>query len=420
MTCRPLPRGLRLLLLTQYYPPEVGAAQTRLRETVRGLQERGVRVTVVAPIPSYPLGRVSRGYVSWRPSWERIQGARVLRFPTPVVPGASMSHRIVGQAGFAVMSLASLAIADRIDVALVESPPLLLAFPARALRLAGVPYVFHVADPWPDFPIAMGYLRRPIEQRLAYWIEDLAYRGAAAITTVSPALVDRLSRKASAAGRVRLVPNAVDVARFAQDTTPADARRKLGWRETFTVVYAGTVGLAQGIDTLLEAARLLDDHVMIRIVGDGVERSALETRAHALHLSNLAFHAPVEGAKVPLILSAADACLVLLRRGPLYEESLPTKLLEAMAAARPVIVSADGLAADLVRQADGGYVAKSEDPAHLARAIDVCRRDTDRAARGGRAREFVMRQFDRHVVLDTLSGILGEAARAGSAAMVDG
>ncbi len=420
MTSRPLPRGLRLLLLTQYYPPEVGAAQTRLRETVRGLQERGVRVTVAAPIPSYPLGRVPRGYVSWRPSWERIEGARVLRFPTPVVPGASMSRRIVAQAGFAVTSLASLAIADQFDVALVESPPPLLAFPARALRIVGVPYVFHVADPWPDFPIAMGYLRWPIERRLAYWIEDLAYRRAAAITTVSPALVERLSRKASAAGRVRLVPNAVDVGRFAQGATPSDARRKLGWEETFTVVYAGTVGLAQGIDTLLEAARLLDDRVMIRIVGDGVQRPALEARARALRLSNLAFHAAVEGARVPLILAAADAGLVLLRRGPLYAESLPTKLLEAMAAARPIIVSADGLAADLVLQADGGYVARSEDPADLARAIDVCRRDAERMARGGRARGFVLRHFDRRVVLDTLSGILDEAARGGGAAPIDG
>ena len=198
---------LRLLLLTQYYHPEVGAAQTRLRETVVGLQRRGFRATVVAPVPSYPLGLVPDGYAWWRPTWERIDGAAIARLPTLAVPGAGMSRRMIGHATFAVTSLASLAIAGGFDVALIESPPLLLALAARALRAKGIPYVFHVADPWPDFPIAMGYLRSGVERRLAFGLEDLAYHGATRITTVSPGLVELLSRKASASGRVELIPN---------------------------------------------------------------------------------------------------------------------------------------------------------------------------------------------------------------------
>ena len=139
----------------------------------------------------------------------------------------------------------------------IESPPLFLGIAARALRAAGLPYVFHVADPWPDFPIAMGYLQSGLERRLAFGLEDFAYRGAAAITTVSPGLVDLLSAKRSAAGRVEHVPNGVDVARFDSRLTPADARRQLGWDEAFTIVYAGTVGLAQGVGSLLEAAHLV-------------------------------------------------------------------------------------------------------------------------------------------------------------------
>lgn len=403
---------LRLLLITQYYHPEVGAAQTRLRETVNGLQRRGFRITVVAPVPSYPLGLVPDGYAWWRPNRERIDGASVVRLPTLAVPGAGMSRRMIGHGTFAVTSMAAVAIAGAFDIALVESPPLFLGLTARALRARGIPYVFHVADPWPDFPIAMGYLRSGAERRLAFWIEDFAYRGAAAITTVSPGLVDLLSRKASAAGRVELIPNGVEVARFRPEQIPSAARERLGWADTFTVVYAGTVGLAQGIGTLLEAAHLLGADVGIRIIGEGVEGPELKARARAMNLTNVTFHPSVPSSRVPSILAAADAGLVILRKGRLYDESLPTKLLETMAAARPAIVCADGLPARIVREAGAGYVAPAEDPAGLARAIDECRQDPDRVDRGAMGRVYVARHYERGAILDRLAEILAVAARA--------
>jgi glycosyltransferase involved in cell wall biosynthesis len=319
---------------------------------------------------------------------------------------------MITHASFAGTSLASLAIAGGVDVALVESPPLFVALPARALRAVGVPYVFHVADPWPDFPIAMGYLQSPLERRLAYWLEDVAYRGAAAITTVSPGLVELLSSKASARGRVELVPNGVESTRFDLGLTPTEARQRLGWDESFTVVYAGTVGLAQGVGSLLEAATMVDPGVRIRVIGEGVEKPELEARARAKDLANVRFQPSVPRTDVPLILAAADAGLVMLRKGPLYRDSLPTKLLETMAAARPVIVSADGLSADIVEQSGSGYVASAEEPVGLARAIEECRCDTDRKRRGAAARAHVVEFYDRGAILDRLAEVLAGVARA--------
>ena len=401
---------LRVLLVTQYYAPEVGAAQTRLGETVSGLRQRGFRVTVVAPMPSYPLGRIPEGYRWWRPARERLAGAEVIRMPTVAIPGARMSRRMIAHASFAGASLASVALAERHDVALVESPPLLLAGTARVLAAAGLPYVFHVADPWPDFPIAMGYLRSPLARRLAFGLENLAYRGASAITTVSPGLVDLLSAKTSARGRVRLLPNGVDTHRFRPAQSPGDGRRALGWPDRFTVVYVGTVGLAQGIGTVLEAAARLTTPVSIRIVGEGVEKPILVARARAMRLDNLAFDEAVRQSEVPSILAAADAGLVILRSGPLFDQSLPTKLLETMAAARPVIVGADGLAARIVREAGGGYVARAEDAGDLAAAIERCAHDAERGDKGAAARAAVTADYGRDAILDRLAGILVEAA----------
>ena len=399
------------MLVTQYFLPEVGAAQTRLRETVAGLQERDVAVTVVAPMPSYPLGLIPHGYPWWRPSRERLEGATVIRLPTVVVPGATISRRIVGQAAFAGASLASIGLVGRCDVALIESPPLLLGVTAHALALAGLPYVFHVADPWPDFPIAMGYLKSPLARRLAYALEDLAYRRASVITTVSPGLVDMLDEKPSARGRVRLLPNGVDVGRFDPDVTPAEERRRLGWADEFTVVYVGTVGLAQGIGTLLEAAARLSIPIKIRVVGEGVEKPGLVERARSMQLTRLSFHDAVPQTEVPAILAAADAGLVILRAGPLFDQSLPTKLLEAMAAGRPVIVGADGLAARIVEDAGAGYVARAEDSGELARALERCWRDPERAHRGAAGRAAVEAGYSRDVILDRLASILSEVAR---------
>ena len=176
------------------------------------------------------------------------------------------------------------------------------------------------------------------------------------------------------------------------------------------MVYAGTVGLAQGIGTLLEAAALLPADVRIRIVGDGVERPGLEARARAMNLTNIAFHLSVPRVEIPAILAAADAGLVILRRGALYEESLPTKLLETMAAGRPVVVGADGLTARIVDQSGAGYVARAEDPADLAHAIDACRQDHERERRGAAGRSYVAQHYERGAILDRLAEIIAGAA----------
>jgi colanic acid biosynthesis glycosyl transferase WcaI len=407
---------LRLLLVTQYYRPEVGAAQTRLAETVAGLKLRGFSVTVVAPPPSYPMGTMPAAYSRWRPIRERIEGADVIRLPAMIIPGATMARRLAGHATFAAASVASVALAAGHDVALVESPPLLLAVSARALRKAGLPYVFHVADPWPDFPIAMGYLRSPLERRLAYWLEAFGYRGAGAITTVSEGLVTLLSHKPGARGKVSLLPNGADLGRFDQGIDRSEARRQLGWDDGFTLVYAGTVGLAQGVGTLLEAAHAVDPAIRIRVVGDGVERALLEARARDLGLGNVLFEGAVPADRIPLVLAAADAGLVLLRSGPLYEASLPTKLVETMAAGRPVVVSANGLAAEVVTTAGAGYQAPAEDPAALARAIEACRDDPARSVRGEAAKVRARRDYDRDAILDRLAAILSRVADPSPAA----
>jgi glycosyltransferase involved in cell wall biosynthesis len=404
---------LRVLIVTHYFPPEVGAPQTRLRETARGLAERWIDVRVVTGPPHYPSGRVTAGYAAWRPSRERIDGVPVVRLPVAVRPNGGIVDRLIDHGSFAAMASLAVPLVRWADVLLVESPPLFLGLTAAVHRsLARRPYVLHVADPWPDFPIAMGAIRSPVARRLAFANEAIAYRLASRITTVTRPLVARLERKPDAQGKVELLPNGVAVGRFSPAADAAAGRRELGWPEArLSLVYAGTVGLAQGLGTLLDAMdRIRGSGVIVHVLGDGAERREIEVRIRDQALEDIRLHQPIAADGVPAALAAADGILVLLRRGPLFAESLPTKLVEGLAAGRPLVVSADGESARIVADARAGLVAGAEDAAALAAAIVRLRDAVDREAMGTRARAVAETDFDRRRILDRLAGLLATAA----------
>ena len=211
-----------------------------------------------------------------------------------------------------------------------------------------------------------------------------------------------------------MLSNAVEISRFDPNTEKSSVRADLGWGPGLTLVYSGTVGIAQGLDTLIEATRQLGEaEVTIRVVGDGVEARALKARAQALGLTRLIFEPSVAADRVPTVLAASDGILVLLRRGPLYTESLPTKLLEGLAAGRPVIVSADGYPADLVRDARAGFTSAAEDAQGLADAIRTFAASKDLVGIGIAAAELARTRFSRSASVAVLADILRDIAKPG-------
>lgn len=403
----------RVLIVSHYFPPEVGAPQTRLRETAIGLRDAGLAVRILTGPPHYPDGAVRPGYRMWQVRRERLDGIDVVRLPMIARPNRGFIDRMIDQGSFATAAAAAIPDVRWADVLLVESPPLFLGLTAAAHRVLWArPYIFHVADPWPDFPIAMGALRSPVARRLAFANERVAYRFASAITTVTPGLVARLEAKPGAQGKVHLLPNGVDLDRFTPDISPAEARRSLGWPEApLTLVYAGTIGLAQGVGTLLDAmVRLRDGGVILHLVGDGVERSVISARIRDEGLDHVHLHDPVVAATVPRMLAAADAALVLLRRGPLYEDALPTKLVEALAAGRPVVVSADGEAARIIEDARAGAVAPAEDAVGLTAAIKSILDAPDRTDLGARGLAVARSGYDRQQIVARLAELISATA----------
>jgi len=397
---------MRVTLLTHYYPPEVGAPQARLSALARGLGRRGVEVTVHTGFPHYPDGVIQPAYRNrpWRA--EEEDGVRVVRSVIYPAPNRGVGRRIANHLSFGFSALATAPAAGPADVVIVETPPLLLAGSsiayARGKRAA---LVVNVSDMWPDSAVALGTLRRPRLVSSARTLEHACYRAAAAIVCPTRGIESALGELEEARGKVHRIPPSVDPEQFPDSPPRANG--------AFRVLYAGTVGMSQGVGTLMDAAELLEDDSGIEIViaGDGAEGPELRRRLAQGALRNVTMLGRVPHERIPELYADADAAVVLLRNKPLFEGALPTKMFEAMSAGRPLVLSAAGEAATLVKKASCGLVVSPERPSELADALSDLARDRERAGRLGAAgRQAVLEGYSRERAFDRWYDLLTSLA----------
>jgi colanic acid biosynthesis glycosyl transferase WcaI len=382
---------VRVTFLTHYYPPEVGAPQVRIASIAHRLAERGAEVTVHTGFPHYPDGPIQPPYRNRPLVVEESGPVRVVRSAVYPAPNRGTWRRLADHAAFAASALASAPAAGRCDVLVVETPPLFTAAAAILYAWAKrAPLVVNVADRWPASAVELGALSNPALIRAATMLERAVYRAARAITVPTEGIADALSADRHANGKVVRMPPAVDVGRF--------AIRQASAAGPLRVLYAGTVGMAHGLQTLLDAAALAGpDVVQVTIAGGGAEAGELRTRLP----DNVRMIGVVPHEQVPELYAESDAAVVLLRDLPVFRGALPTKLLEAMAAGRPVVLSAGGEAAALVEQAGAGVVVVPEDPGALAAGFKSLHADPGERARLGRAGTMaVERDFDRRDAVD--------------------
>jgi glycosyltransferase involved in cell wall biosynthesis len=398
---------VRVTFLTHYFPPEVGAPQTRIAELAAGLQAHGDQVTVHTGFPHYPDGRVPAPYRIRPLQRERgADGVLVVRSAVYPAPNRGFVRRLAGHLSLSVSALATAALTGPADVVVVESPPLFLAAGGVGYaRVKRAPMVLHVSDLWPASAVALGALTDPRAIALAERLETVAYAGAAAIVVPTEGIEAALEEHPAARGKVVRIGPSVDLRRFADLAPPDDAM-------PLRVLYAGTVGLAQGVDTLVEAARRAGPQaVRVDLAGGGAELDTLRARLAADAIDNVTAYGTVPASRVPALYGRAHAGAVLLRDRPLFEGAVPTKLLECMAAGRPVLLSARGEAAALVRDAGAGIVVAPEDPRALAEAFGALASGDSRRAFGERARAAAAR-FDRAAAVERWAELLERVQRA--------
>ncbi len=388
---------MRILYVSHYFPPEMGAPAGRVAGLSREWARAGHEVHVLTGFPHHPTGKIHPDYQrAFRRGFlrERVDGYDVHR--TWIFPAANRGkiRRSLNYTSFmASATLVGSLRMPRPDVVVATSPQLLCAVAGHLLaKRFGTPLVMEVRDLWPESLVAVGASRHSAP--LVTLLERLAcemYRRASHVVTITEAQRAAIVAEGISEARVSVIPNGVDAAFFEAN----GARRTDG---KFVVTYIGTLGMAHKLETLLEAAHVLrdDDGVKFRIVGEGARREALEARAKELRLTNVTFAGERPRDEVPRWIAESDACAVLLRRNEVFLTVVPSKMLEIMAAGRPILLGVEGEALALLERARAGVGIAPENAEQLAAAIRRLRNDAALAAQlGENGRAFVQREFRR-------------------------
>lgn len=391
---------MRLTILTQYYEPEIGAPQRRLSSLANYFVSAGHEVTVLTAMPNYPSGRIHAGYGGWV-SKETMRGVNIIRtfiYPTQSV---RLIPRLLNYFSFVCSSaVCGTSALKGCDYLLVESPPLFLGLSAIWLsQIKRSKLIFNVSDLWPESAVQLGVVKKDsFLHRMAQRLEALCYQKAWLVTGQSKSiLADIQSRFPSVC--TFLLSNGAETGKFAPDLRTAEARSLLSPNSEYVVLYAGLLGLAQGLDQVLEAAKALQADAGLRFVlmGDGPERQALVAQTQRERLHNVVFFEPHSANRMPPIVASADLVLVPLKRN--IRGAVPSKLYEAMASGRPVVLAAEGEAADVVRANECGVVVRPGDIPGMVTAIQQIRSDPVRAKIMGRnGRNATIKIFDRKAI----------------------
>jgi colanic acid biosynthesis glycosyl transferase WcaI len=421
---------MKILYVSQYFPPEMGAPAGRAAELSRLWAEDDHEVTVLTGFPNHPTGIVPPKY---RHKFRRLvaretyHGVNVVRTWLLPFPNRKPYERMLNYSSFCVSSATTGLFLHRPDVVIASSPQLLVGLSGWWLaRCNGVPFIFEVRDLWPESLAAVGMGRHdsPLHRSLAK-VAGFLYRSCDRLVVVTPAFKEYLVEHWRVPEeKIFVVENGVETSLFSRLAPNLAIRRELGAEGKFVASYIGTMGNAHGLETLLEAATLLRErapNVLFLLVGEGAEKARMVSLARSRGLANVRFVGQQARERIPAYITASDACLVLLKKSDLFKTVLPTKMLEFMSCARPVILGVDGHARKVLEQANAGIFITPEDPAALTNAVMQLADDpTLRESFGRNGRQHVLQYFSRQhtakVYLDVLQDLLERGQRCVPAA----
>ncbi len=404
---------MKVLIFTQFFSPEIGATQTRLQTFAAGLAERGHDVTVICEVPNHPQGIVQPGYRGRPVQSRRRDGFRVLHVWVKTSPTKTRLSRLAFYASYAAMATAVGVAQTKPDVIFASSPPLTVAAAAALVAARHrVPWVFDVRDLWPEAAVALGELSEGRAFDLVQKLADGLYGNAAAITAVTEPFREIIAPRVSRPEKVTHLPNGTT--RFWLNAPRVEVDRKeLGLEEDrFVWTFAGNVGAAQGLESAVEAAAVLEDEgFRLLMLGDGPAKAELEILA-AQRCPGLVQFRPQVAPEVALrYLRASDALLVPLAADPALAPFIPSKLYDFCAVGRPVIVAAAGEASRVAGRADAALSVPPGDPLALAQALRRLKSDSDlRALLGASGSAFAAKHL-REAQMNRLTDVVRSVIR---------
>ena len=403
---------MRILFLSHYFPPERNAPASRTFAHCRRWVAAGHAVTVVTCAPHHPRGVLYPGYRNALRQIEYVDGIRVVRCLTLLAANEGTWKRSASYLFFLISSVCCAMTEERPDVVIATSPQFFCGWAGVAVgKLRRRPLLIEIRDLWPESIVAVGALHARLVLKVLELLERAMYRAASHIVTVGDGYREGLIQRGVAPEHVSVVMNGVDGDLFFPVAPDQQLADRLGVAGRFRVTYCGTIGLAQGLDVVLRAAKLLLElgrsDIVFLLVGDGARLDTLRAEALRAGLDNVVFAGALDRSEIPAVLSLSHACLVHLRKTRTFATVMPSKIFEFAAMERPIILGVQGFARDFVTKAGCGICVEPEDEDELVAATLRLVNDAKLRDRLGAAgREYVTRRFDRSRLAEHYLGII--------------
>jgi glycosyltransferase involved in cell wall biosynthesis len=367
---------MRITFISENFPPDTGAPQIRLYEVSRELINRGYEVEVLTAFPHHPEGIIPEEYKGKFYQFEHLDGIPVHRSWIYPSEKGSFWKRLISYFSFTFSAFYSVFKSQKADVIVCTSPPLFVGITGYfAAEFKKAKFVFNVADIWPESAVELGILKNKTFIRMAEVLENWLYKKSWKIATATEGILEYMVKKGKNRENVFLLPNGVNTETFSPREANEKWLEKLGFAGKKVFTFAGRVGYAQGLDSVLKAAKIVegqDPDVRFLIIGDGPEKETLIKLKDDLKLTNLVFHDSVPVTEMPNIFSITDFSVVSLRNIELFKGARPSKIFPALASGVPVLYCGVGESAELIENNHCGIIAEPENPDDIAKKILEC------------------------------------------------
>lgn len=393
---------MKLLILTQYFPPEVGAPQNRLFELAVRLQKAGIDITVLTAMPNYPQMEIYEAYRGKKYVYEETEGLKIHRASIYASKSKAIVSRLRNYFSFVFSSaVTGKKIQGDFDFLMCESPPLFLGYSAMYLaRKKKAKLIFNVSDLWPESAEKLGVVNNPYLLKLAYNLEEKLYKRSVLVTGQTQGICRNINERFPSV-KTYWLPNGVDLNYYNPDhILPGNWRQVHGFSDTdFIFIYAGIIGIAQGLEIILHAAKRFSEtpHVKFVLMGSGPEKEKLLQLKASLDLSNVVFLEPVTKKEMPSVLRSVNAAIIPLRKLDLFLGAIPSKIFENLAMEIPILLGVDGEARNLfIHKGNCGIFFEPENETGLSNAISTFIENKELATQLGKnGRVFVNDMFNR-------------------------
>lgn len=375
---------MHILFLSDNFPPEVNAPASRTYEHCREWVKSGATVTVITCAPNFPQGKVFDGFKNKLWQSELMDGIRVIRVWSFITANEGFLRRILDYISFMVSSTIASLFVRKVDVIVGTSPQFFTVCAAWVVSaFKRVPWVFELRDLWPESIKAVGAMDNSFAIRMLEKLELFLYHQATCIVTVTNTFKSILIQRGVDGKKIQVTTNGVDLERFIPQAKDEGLIHALGLKNKFVVGYIGTHGMAHGLETLLDAAKLIqdgscEDDMRFLFLGNGAKKSDLITYAKDKKILNVIFLDSISKDEVAKYWSLLDVSIIHLRKTELFNSVIPSKLFECMGMGIPVLHGVPGESAQIVITEQVGEIFESENPTQLAQLLLGLKNNADR------------------------------------------